>query len=94
MNTAQSTSTTATTGPLTSRIAWTAASRGLLPSLDMMRSTFSSTMMASSTTMPMARMRPNSVRRLIEKPSTSMPAKAPTIETGTARTGIRVARLF
>ena len=35
--------------------------------------------MASSTTMPMARISPNSVRRLIEKPSRYMPAKAPTM---------------
>ena len=65
-----------------------------MPSVDMMRSTFSSTMMASSTTMPMASTRPNSVSRLIEKPSRYMPAKVPMIETGTASTGIRVARQF
>ena len=44
--------------------------------------------------MPMARMRPNKVSRLIEKPSRYMPAKAPIIDTGTARIGISVARIF
>ena len=40
----------------------------------MLRSTFSTTTIASSTTMPIASTRPNSVIRLIEKPSASMPA--------------------
>ena len=39
----------------------------------MLRSTFSTTTIASSTTMPMASTSPNSVSRLIEKPSASMP---------------------
>ena len=58
----------------------------------MMRSTFSSTTMASSTTMPIASTRPNSVSRLIEKPSRYMPAKVPMIDTGMASTGMSVAR--
>ena len=58
----------------------------------MMRSTFSSTTMASSTTMPIASTRPNSVSRLIEKPSTYMPAKVPMIDTGMAITGMIIAR--
>ena len=40
----------------------------------MLRSTFSTTTIASSTTMPIASTSPNSVIRLIEKPSASMPA--------------------
>ncbi len=52
-------------GPETSRIAFTVASRGLSP-LSMLRSTFSTTTMASSTTMPIASTRPNSVSVLIE----------------------------
>ena len=40
----------------------------------MLRSTFSTTTIASSTTMPIASTSPNSVSRLIEKPSASMPA--------------------
>ena len=65
-NTAHSTSTIATTGPVTSRIAWIAASRGARPSSRMIRSTFSSTTMASSTTMPIASTMPKSVSVLIE----------------------------
>ena len=44
----------------------------------MLRSTFSTTTIASSTTMPIASTRPNSVSRLIEKPSASMPANVAT----------------
>ena len=65
-NTAQSTSTMAITGPVTSRIAWMAAAFAGTPSSCMMRSMFSNTTMASSTTMPMARTMPNRVRVLIE----------------------------
>ena len=39
----------------------------------MLRSTFSTTTIASSTTMPIASTSPNRVSRLIEKPSASMP---------------------
>lgn len=60
----------------------------------MSRSTFSMTMMASSTTIPMAKTNPKRVRVFMEKPSTSIPAKAPMIETGTARHGINVALKF
>ena len=48
--------------------------------------------MASSTTMPMARISPNSVSRLIEKPSASMPAKVATSETTMAIAQISVVR--
>ena len=58
----------------------------------MLRSTFSITTIASSTTMPIASTMPNSVSMLIEKPSAVMPMKVPMIETGTARIGISVAR--
>ena len=53
-------------GPVTSRIALIAASRGRSFSSRMMRSTFSSTTIASSTTMPIASTMPNSVSVLIE----------------------------
>ena len=46
-------------------MAWWAAASGVSPS-SMFRSTFSTTTMASSTTMPMASTRPNNVRVLIE----------------------------
>ena len=65
-NTDTSTSTIATTGPVTSFIAMIAASRACSFSSRMMRSTFSSTTIASSTTMPIASTMPNSVSVLIE----------------------------
>ena len=65
-NTAVSVSTMATMGLVTSRMALIAASRAVRPSSRMMRSTFSSTTIASSTTMPMASTMPNSVSVLIE----------------------------
>ena len=58
----------------------------------MMRSTFSTTTMASSTTMPMARISPRSVNMLSEKPKMSMNPNVPMSEMGTATTGISVAR--
>src|ERR1700687_419596 len=92
--TAHNTRTIATTGPVTSSIALIAASLGDIFSVVIMRSTFSNTTIASSTTMPMARTNPNNVRRLIENPSTYIPANVPKIDTGTAMTGMRVARQF
>ena len=56
--------------PPTSSMVRCAASRGLMPGARL-RSTFSTTTMASSTTMPTASTRPNSDRLLIEKPSRS-----------------------
>ena len=58
----------------------------------MIRSTFSTTTIASSTTMPIASTRPNSVRRLIEKPSASMPAKVVTSATTIATAQMKVVR--
>ena len=58
----------------------------------MRRSTFSSTTMASSTTMPMAMTIANSVSVLIPKPKSQRPAKVPTSDTGTAIIGMSVAR--
>ncbi len=48
--------------------------------------------MASSTTSPTASTTPSSVKVLIEKPAASITAKAPTIDTGMATTGISVVR--
>src|ERR1700677_1164995 len=90
-NTAQSTSAIATMGPDTSFIAWWAASRGLKPSW-ILRSTFSTTTMASSTTMPIASTRPNKVSVLIEQPKRYRKANVPTTETGTATSGMMEAR--
>jgi hypothetical protein len=58
----------------------------------MLRSTFSTTTMASSTTIPIASTRPNSERSLIEKPHNSIAEKVPTMETGTASKGMMDAR--
>ena len=91
-NTAHSTSTMAITAPETSRIASSAASNGGMPSSRIRRSTFSSTTMASSTTMPMASTSANRVSVLIENPASHRPAKAPIKDTGTAIIGISVAR--
>jgi len=91
MKTADSTSATPTTGPDTSSIALKAASRGDIP-WSMWCSTASTTTMASSTTRPMASTRPNSDSVLIENPSIGNSMNVPTSETGTASSGIRVAR--
>ena len=56
------------------------------------RSTFSTTTMASSTTMPMASTIARSETVLSEKPSASITAKVPISATGTAMSGISVAR--
>ncbi|MCY1302711.1 hypothetical protein D9M70_523880 [compost metagenome] len=58
----------------------------------MLRSTFSTTTMASSTTMPMASTRPNSDSALMEKPKSCMTAKVPINDTGTAARGMIEAR--
>ena len=58
----------------------------------MCRSTFSTTTIASSTTMPMASTRPKSESVLSEKPSPSMIANVPTSDTGTATSGMIDAR--
>ena len=78
-------------GLVTSLIACMVASRGVRP-FSMLRSTFSTTTMASSTTMPMASTRPKSESALIEKPKRCMTANVPTIETGTASSGMIDAR--
>ncbi len=66
MKTAHRTRTMATMGLVTSRMPLMAASRASTCSSCMMRSTFSSTTMASSTTMPMASTIPKSVSVLME----------------------------
>ena len=90
-NTAVSTTAMATTAPLTSSIARVTASTGGCPSSSQ-RSTFSTTTMASSTTMPMASTNPKSDRLLSEKPNTFMMAKVPMSATGIEHSGMIVAR--
>jgi hypothetical protein len=91
-NTAISTSEIATIGANTSFIARIVASRGARWWTAMFRSTFSTTTIASSTTMPIARIRPKSVSRLMLKPNICMIANVPMSETGTAISGMSVAR--
>ncbi len=91
MNTAQSVSAMAMSAPPTSSIVRWAASRGRMPARRL-RSTFSTTTMASSTTMPTASTSPNSDRLLSEKPSAARMAKVPTSDTGIAMMGTTEAR--
>ncbi len=58
----------------------------------MLRSTFSTTTIASSTTMPIASTSPKSVSALIEKPRRYSTENVPTMETGTAMSGMIEAR--
>ena len=91
MNTAARMIAMATTGPPTSSIALSVASRGERPS-SMWCSTASTTTMASSTTRPMARTRPKSESVLTEKPKAGNRMKVPISETGTASRGMSVGR--
>ncbi|MNJ00286.1 hypothetical protein D3C73_1595790 [compost metagenome] len=79
-----------TMAPDTSSMALMVASRGGKPSSAMMRSTFSTTTMASSTRMPMASTMPNIVIMLTEKPSTDITANVPNRQTGTTMVGMSV----
>ena len=90
--TATSTRVVAMTGPMTSPMALTVASFGPSFSSCITRSTFSTTTIASSQTMPMASTSPRSVSRLRLNSSSSMPAKVPTTATRIATVGISVAR--
>ena len=58
----------------------------------MLRSTFSTTTMASSTTMPTASTSPNSDRLFSEKPNIAIRKKVPISETGMATSGMMAAR--
>ncbi len=92
MNTASSTSELATTAPVISFIAAAAPSRGCRPFSLTKRAMFSITTIASSTTRPVARVSPNRVSVLIEKPSAFISAKVPISETGIVMAGISVVR--
>ena len=91
-NTAASTNDVAIKAPASPVMAFFVASYAPRCSSSMMRSTFSTTTIASSTTIPMDRIRPNKVSMLSEKPNISMKPKVPIREIGTATTGISVAR--
>ena len=91
IKTEQRTSAIATNAPPTSVIALRAASRGLRP-LSMWCSIASTTTMASSTTIPIARTTPKSETLLIENPKADIAAKVPINETGIAMSGMSAAR--
>ncbi len=94
MNTADSTTVMATIAPVICPIALRVASLGSLCSSLMMRSTFSMTTIASSTTMPMASTIPNSVSWLSVKCSSDSPMNVPSSATGMTSVGMIVARMF
>ena len=91
MNTAQRTSAIAISAEPTSSMLLMAASRGRSPAA-MLRSTFSTTTIASSTTMPTASTSPNKVRLLSVKPNSAMKKKVPISDTGMATSGMTAAR--
>ena len=93
-NTAQMTAVTPTIAPPMPCMALMAAVVASQCSSCMIFSTASTTTIASSTTMPMASTRPNSVSMLIEKPASSSPASVPTMDTGIASSGMMVARML
>ena len=90
MNTEISTSVMPMMAPVIWPIALRVASFGGRPSSDMMRSTFSTTTIASSTRMPIASTMANSVSMLIESPITSSTAQVPSRATGTTMVGMMV----
>ena len=90
-NTAHSTSAMATRAAPTSSMLLIAASRGDSP-VAMLRSTFSTTTMASLTTMPIASTRPNSDRLFSVKPNAPMKKNVPISDTGMATIGMTAAR--
>ena len=92
MNTAESTSAVATTAPPTCFMLRWVASRASTSSSSMTRSTFSMTTMASSTTRPVANVRPKSVSVLSEKPKALTKAKVPMSDTGSVVATTRMLR--
>ena len=90
-NTAASTNDVAMSGLTRVSIAFFVASYGDRCSCSIMRSTFSTTTMASSTTIPIASTNPNNVNMFKEKPNISMKPNVPIKEIGTATKGITVA---
>ena len=91
-NTASRTSVVATTGPATCSIALAVAACGGSPSSSISRFVFSTTTMASSTTIPIASTSPNRVNVLIDMPRADITAKVPSSETGIVTAGTSVVR--
>ena len=94
MNTAASTEVIATIAPVIWCIALRVASFAGRCSSRMMRSTASTTTMASSTTMPIASTMANSDSWLMEKPTAWIPMSVPSSADGTTSVGMSVARKF
>ncbi len=92
MKTASSTSELATTALVISRIAADAPAYDSMRFSFTKRAMFSMTTIASSTTRPVASVRPNSVSVLIEKPSAFIRPNVPISETGIVIAGISVVR--
>ena len=90
-NTAISTSEMAISAPPTSSMVLCAAALGDMPWVRY-RSTFSTTTIASSTTMPIASTRPNSDSVLKEMPTADITANEPISDTGIAIRGMIAAR--
>ena len=91
MNTAHRTSAIAISAVPTSSMLRIAASRGFRPAA-ILRSTFSTTTIASSTTIPTASTRPNRLRLFSVKPNIDMKKNVPISDTGIATMGITAAR--
>src|SRR5215831_12417314 len=91
--TAQSVNAIDISAPPTSSIVRWAASNGDIPEC-ILRSTFSTTTIASSTTIPTASTRPNSDRLFSDIPNIASTAKVPISDTGIAMQGMIVARQF
>ena len=94
MNTANKTSTTPTIGPTISPIALVTASRAVYFPVSIYRDEFSTTTIASSTTMAIASINPNNVKVFTENPSAPITASVPINETGMVRQGMITARKF
>src|SRR5215472_10946371 len=85
--TAQSVNAIDSSAPPTSSIVRWAASNGDIPER-ILRSMFSTTTIASSTTIPTARTRPNRDRLFSDIPNIARTVKVPTSDTGIATTGM------
>ena len=81
-------------GPVISPIAFVTASRGEYCPVSRSRDEFSTTTMASSTTMATANINPNSVSVLIENPSAAITASVPIRDTGMVIHGMITALQF
>ena len=97
MNTANKTNTTPTIGPVISLIAFSVICRmftfsPFASASSINRVTFSTTTMASSTTMAIAKIKPNKVSVLMEKPKSDITANVPMSDTGMVMQGINTAR--